>query len=81
MRFAFIDTEKARMSLSRLCAFAGVSVSGYHAWKRRCPSRRQFDDMIMLLSTAHQAALRSATIGSIVDVLRGLKCRPRSNIV
>ncbi|AIJ56684.1 putative integrase [Brucella abortus] len=46
MKFAFIDTEKAHMSLSRLCAFAGVSISGYYAWKHRLPSRRQLDDIL-----------------------------------
>lgn len=48
MRFAFIDSEKATMSLPHLCRLAGVSVSGYYAWKHRVPSRRQFDDMILL---------------------------------
>ncbi|MCX2696474.1 hypothetical protein OPR82_06755 [Brucella sp. YY2X] len=31
MKFAFIDTEKAHMSLLRLWAFADVSISGYYA--------------------------------------------------
>jgi putative transposase len=64
MRFAFIDTEKANMSLSRLCAFAGVSISGYHAWKRRVPSRRQFDDMIILAHIRNQFCLSRETYGS-----------------
>jgi len=64
MRFAFIDTEKAHMSLSRLCTFAGVSISGYHAWKRRGPSRRQFDDMIILAHIRNQFCLSRETYGS-----------------
>jgi putative transposase len=64
MRFAFIDTEKAHMSLSRLCTFAGVSISGYHAWKRRCPSSRQFDDMIILAHIRNQFGLSRETYGS-----------------
>ncbi|OYR16790.1 iS1953 family transposase OrfA [Brucella rhizosphaerae] len=43
MKFAFIGTEKAHMSQSRLCDFAGVSISGYYAWKHRLPSRRPLD--------------------------------------
>ena len=64
MRFAFIDREKVHMSLSRLCAFAGVSLSGYHAWKRRVPSRRQFDDMIVLAHICNQFRLSRQTYGS-----------------
>jgi hypothetical protein len=30
MKFVFIDTEKAPMSLSRLCTFAGKAVFPYH---------------------------------------------------
>lgn len=64
MKFAFIDTEKAHMSLSRLCAFAGVSISGYYAWKHRLPSRRQLDDMIILAHIRNQFALSRETYGS-----------------
>lgn len=52
------------MSLSRLCAFAGVSISGYHAWKRRGPSCRQFDDMIILAHIRNQFCLSRETYGS-----------------
>ncbi|ANG99105.1 transposase [Brucella pseudogrignonensis] len=64
MKFAFIDTEKAHMSLSRLCTFAGVSISGYYAWKHRLPSRRQLDDMIILAHIRNQFALSRETYGS-----------------
>ena len=64
MKFAFIDTEKAHMSLSRLCTFAGVSISGYYAWKHRRPSRRQLDDMIILAHIRNQFALSRETYGS-----------------
>lgn len=63
MKFAFIDTEKAHMSLSRLCAFAGVSISGYYAWKHRLPSR-QLDDMIILAHIRNQFELSRETYGS-----------------
>ncbi|NKW80312.1 IS3 family transposase [Ochrobactrum pecoris] len=64
MKFAFIDTEKVHMSLSRLCAFAGVSISGYYAWKHRVPSRRQLDDMVILAHIRNQFALSRETYGS-----------------
>lgn len=64
MRFAFIDANKATMSVSRLCAFAGVSVSGYHAWKQRGPSRRQLDDVIILAHVRNQFSLSRQTYGS-----------------
>lgn len=64
MKFAFIDTEKAHMSLSPLCSFAGVSISGCYAWKHRCPSRRQLDDMIILAHSLNQFALSRETYGS-----------------
>ncbi len=64
MKFAFIDMEKAHMSLSRLCAFAGVSISGYYAWKHRLRSRRQLDDMIILAHIRNQFELSRETYGS-----------------
>lgn len=64
MKFAFIDTEKAHVSLSRLCALAGVSISGYYAWKHRLPSRRQLDDMIILAHIRNQFVHSRETYGS-----------------
>lgn len=64
MKFAFIDKEKAFMRLSRLCVLAGVSVSGYYAWKHRRLSDRQRDDMIFLAHIRHQFALSRQTYGS-----------------
>ena len=64
MKFACIDAQKAGMSLARLCACAGVSISGYYAWKQRAPSRRQLDDMIILAHIRNQFALSRETYGS-----------------
>ena len=52
------------MSLERLCSLAGVSISGYYAWKHRPPSRRQLDDMIVLAHIRNQFALSRQTYGS-----------------
>ena len=49
MQFGCITTQKAEMSLARLCACAGVSITGYYAWKQRAPSRRQLNDMSILV--------------------------------
>lgn len=40
MRFAFIDAEKARYPVTTLCKVLDVSESGYHAWRKRPPSKR-----------------------------------------
>lgn len=40
MRFAFIDAEKAHFPVTVMCKVLEVSESGYHAWKRRLPSKR-----------------------------------------
>ena len=40
MSFALIGQEKASMSLDRLYSLAGISISGYYAWKHRPPGRR-----------------------------------------
>ena len=64
MQFACITTQKAEMSLARLCACAGVSISAYHAWKQRSPSPRQLDGMIILAHIRNQFALSRETYGS-----------------
>ena len=60
MQFACIDAQKAEMSLARLCACAGVSISGYYAWKQRAPSHRQLDDMMILADIRNAFARRRA---------------------
>lgn len=53
MRFAFIDAEKARYPIATLCKMLDVSESGYHAWKKRPPSRRATENARI---TAHLKA-------------------------
>jgi len=43
-RFRLIEVEKAEHSISRLCTVLGVTRQGFHAWRRRGPSRRQVGD-------------------------------------
>ena len=40
MRFAFIDAQKARYPVTKLCKVLDVSESGYHSWRKRPPSKR-----------------------------------------
>jgi putative transposase len=44
MSFRLIEAEKAEHPISRLCAVLEVSAAGYHAWRRRAPSRRALRD-------------------------------------
>lgn len=44
MRFAFIDAQKACYPITTLCKVLSVSESGYHAWKKRPPSRRAIEN-------------------------------------
>jgi len=64
MMFRVIDEKKADMPIDRKCALFGVSVSGYYAWKRRQPSRRQRDDMVYLAHIRCQFRLSHETYGS-----------------
>ena len=64
MRFRLIDAEKAKLPIFRLCALLNVSVSGYYAWKRRGPSRRQLDDMVFLAHIRAHFAASHRTYGS-----------------
>ena len=65
MQFACIATQKAYMSLARLCSYAGVSISGYYAWKQRSPGARQLDDMRILAHIRTQFAQSRQTYSSL----------------
>ena len=46
-RFAFVDAEKARYSVTSLCRLLKVSRSGYYAWATRAPSARAVADEVL----------------------------------
>lgn len=49
MRFAFILVEKAHYPIAVLCRVMQVSRSGFHAWRKRPPSRRDVLDRKLLI--------------------------------
>ena len=54
--FRFIEAQKARHSVPRLCRMLGVSRSGYYAWRRRPPSDRSRFDAVLTqkIETIHR---------------------------
>ncbi len=64
MRFRLIDAKKADLPVGRMCALLHVSAGGYYAWRRRGPSRRQLDDMVLLAHIRARFAESNETYGS-----------------
>ena len=46
--FAFIDQERERFGVTRLCRLLDVTRAGYDAWRERPTSRRQKPDRVLL---------------------------------
>jgi transposase InsO family protein len=61
VRFSFIHAEKAKHSVVALCRSLGVSLSGYHAWASREPSRRDREDEVL---STHIRAIHNASRGT-----------------
>jgi putative transposase len=49
MIYSFIEAERARYPVRRLCRSLGVSPSGYYAWRCRPPSRRALANQALLV--------------------------------
>ena len=64
MIFRQIDDAKTALPLDRICALFGVSCSGFYAWRRRGPSPRQLQDMVLLAHIRSQFATSHETYGS-----------------
>jgi transposase InsO family protein len=64
VKFAFIDAEKAEQSVTTLCRALGVSKSGFYAWKRRRPSKREQSDRKLMTSIVDIFERSMSTYGS-----------------
>jgi putative transposase len=64
MRYKLIDTNKAAMSVDRMCRMMAVSVSGYYAWKDRKPSLHQCYDVVLAANIRAQFATSNQTYGA-----------------
>ena len=64
MIYEVIDAKKVENPVGRGCRLFGVSMSGYYAWKRRGPSKRQYGDMILLAHIRNRFTLSHETYGS-----------------
>ena len=58
VRFAFIQAEKASMSLTHLCQILDVSRSGFYAWQRRPASThaRRDQQLRVLIRASHEVS-------------------------
>lgn len=48
MKFRFIQEHAGRFRINVMCAVLGVSRSGYYAWRKRGPSRRELANQALL---------------------------------
>jgi len=74
VRFQFISAQKAHFSVIDLCNVVGVSTSGYYAWCKREPSKRELDDGQLLQIIKDLFKAHRETYGSprIHDALKDL---------
>jgi putative transposase len=72
MRFDFIEAEKAKYSVPRLCRLLRVSRSGFYASRKREPSKRALEDARLgtLVVAAHRLGRGSYGSPRILDELR-----------
>ncbi len=56
VRFGFIEDNRSRFTVSRMCDLLSVSMSGYNAWRARPESARRHEErrLLSLIRTIHQ---------------------------
>ena len=64
MRYPFIQAEKANYPLTVLCRVLQVSRSGFYAWRRRKPSKREVQDRKLQTEVAAIHKASQGTYGS-----------------
>ena len=62
--FAFIDSQRERFAVSRICALYAVTRAGYYAWRHRGPSMRKRQDATVLEQIQAIFARSRGTYGS-----------------
>jgi len=74
VKFAWIHAEKAKLPTSLLCHTLRVSRSGFYAWSRRPPSRRDVEDSKLVPVIRACYARSRATYGSQLRPTQQLLC-------
>ena len=78
MKFQFIEAHRDQFDVRVMCRVLAVSTSGYYAWRRRAPSRRQQDNQALLerIRHLHQQSRHSYGSPRITHCLRlgGERC-------
>lgn len=78
MKFRFVEEHRSMYPVTVMCKVLDVSTSGYHAWRRRLPSRRAQAEQALLQEIKAIHARSRGTYGSpkIHAVLRrqGIRC-------
>ena len=64
MRFQLINAGTEEFPVQRLCKVLEVSQSGYFAWRSRPASRRQHEDLVLLVHIRSAFRLSNGTYGS-----------------
>jgi putative transposase len=64
MKYAFMNEHRERYRLQSMCNVLKVSRSGYYAWKRRRPSKRQRENMELLTKIQEIYKKRRRVYGS-----------------
>lgn len=76
MKYAFIQNHRDRFDVCRQCAALGVSKSGYYAWLRRSPSRREQENqnVVTLICKSLDESDYTYGVRRITDDLRDWDC-------
>lgn len=64
MKFAFIASQQGQYSVGLMCRVLGVSSSGYYAWRKREPSRREQENKVLMEQIRNIFTCSRETYGS-----------------
>ncbi len=71
-RFRFVDDQRGRYDVKRLCRVVEVSRSGYYAWKKRPPCARAVADaeLLPVIEQIHRDSRRTYGAPRVLGQLR-----------